>query len=256
MLKNLEVELKQKCQNGQKLLVPFITGGIQGWEETLQAFEDVGADAVEVGIPFSDAVMDGPIICEANDIALSAGTTPDNIFKKVAELKLKVPVIAMTYYNIAYRRGLANFSADLKTYSFSGGILADMPFEASSNWLEAGRQAEIATILLAAPTASDDRLERIATSSTGFVYAVGLLGVTGEQETLATSATEIAKRLKQVTDTPVLVGVGISTPEQAAKAVEVADGVIVGSVLVKKLLANKSPKKTAKLLAEFKKALN
>lgn len=240
----------------EKLLIPYITGGIKGWAETLTALQDVGADAIEVGIPFSDAVIDGPVICEANDRALALGTTPNRVLKKVSQLNLAIPTIAMTYYNIAFRAGLSEFAKSLSAHSFSGAILADMSYEVSEDWVRAGKDANISTILLAAPTASDERLQNITKVCTGFIYAIGLLGVTGERQKLAKSAIEIAKRLKQLTDIPVLVGVGISTPAQAAQACEVADGVIVGSALVRTLLEEENPSKVAKLLASFRKTLN
>lgn len=245
-------EAKNTKKLNKKLLVPFITAGIKGWEETLLAFQDEGADAVEVGIPFSDAVMDGPVICEANRRALELGITPNIILEKVSQLNLSVPIIAMTYCNIAYRVGLNQFAGSLASSGFSGAILADMNYEVSGEWIEAGKDANISTIFLAAPTASDERLKNIAEVSTGFIYAVGLLGVTGERKELASSTIEILKRLKRITEMPVLAGVGISTPKQAAEACEVADGVIVGSALVRVLLEEEKPKKVAKLLAGFR----
>lgn len=246
----------EQLADGKKILLPFITGGMPKWSETLLAIQNAGADGVELGIPFSDAIMDGPVICEANDKALADGTTPDYLLKETHKLKLEIPTIAMTYSNIAFRAGLANFAESLSQNGFSGAILADMAYEVAGDWLEAGKKANISTILLAAPTASNKRLKQITQFSTGFIYAVGLSGVTGEREKLSQSATKIAADLKKLTNLPVLVGVGISTPQQAAEACEVADGVIVGSALVRLLLEEKSPKKVEKLVAGFRKALN
>ena len=253
---NLSEHLSAKKNAGKKLLVPYITGGLEGWGETLKALQEAGADALEVGIPFSDAVMDGPVICEANDQALANGTTPKTILKEFKNLGLEVPAIAMTYYNIAFRTGLSSFAKQLKTSGIEGAILADLPYDSADDWLQASEAEGISPILLAAPTADDKRLKNIAELSRGFIYAVGLLGVTGEREHLAKTATEIAGRLKQITDTPVLIGVGISSPEQAAQACEVADGVIVGSILVRTLMESKSPDAVGSLLGEFRIAIN
>ncbi len=242
--------------SGRKLLVPFMTGGISHWSDALLAFEESGADAVELGIPFSDPVMDGPIIAAANDEALSNGTLPSTLLKKVKSLGLSIPALIMTYSNIAFRPGFKKFARSLKSAGVEGAILADMPYELATDWIAAADEADISAVLLAAPTADDERLQNIANLSKGFIYAVGLLGVTGERKSLAKSSIEIAKRLKQITNTPVLVGVGISTPAQAQQACEFADGVIVGSALVRKLMEEKDAGALGALVGDFRKALD
>ena len=242
--------------SGRNCFVPYLTAGLDGWRECLQAAAEAGADAVEVGIPFSDPVMDGPTIQQASDRSLAAGTTPDSVIAELARLSLPVPAIVMTYTNIAFHMGYDRFAGSLANAGVGGAILADLPLNEAKPWCEAADSADIATILLAAPTSSEDRCRAIAERSRGFIYAVGLLGVTGERERLADSATVVVSRLKAVTDKPVFVGVGISNPDQAAEASKVADGVVVGSVLVRKMLEGASPEDIGYLVREFRMVLD
>ena len=252
----LEASLRAARDRGRKCLVPYITGGIEGWEAAVEAAAVAGADAVEIGIPFSDPVMDGPTIQEAGDRALAAGATPGGLVSAAAGLDVDVPLVIMTYYNIAHHMGHRRFALSLATAGISGAILADLPLEESGPWIAAADEAGVETVLLAAPTASDERLDAVCTRSRGFVYAVGLLGVTGERAALATSAVVIAGRLKQITDLPVLVGVGVSTPTQAAEATTVADGVVVGSAVVRRLLEGEGPEGVGSFVAGLRRALD
>jgi tryptophan synthase alpha chain len=236
---DLEDALRARRSAGGKCLVPYLTGGLGEWASYLRAAAAAGADAIEVGVPFSDPVMDGPVIQEASERALRAGATPVTILDELAR---------------------ADVASSLVVAGVSAAILPDIPLEETGPWCEAADAAGVETVLLAAPTAPDDRLERIVARSHGFVYAVGLLGITGERDELADSATRIASRLKQVTDLPVLVGVGISTPEQAVQVCEVADGVVVGSALVRQVLESgagpESTEVVAELVGSFRRALD
>ena len=253
----LEAALRAGRASGRKLLVPYVTGGLgPDWAEAVRAVADAGADAVEVGIPFSDPVMDGPIIQEASERALAAGATPVSILDELSRVDAGIPVAVMTYYNIVFRAGLERFAHDLVQSGVSGAIVPDVPLEEVGPWASAADAAGVETVLLAAPTAPDERLPRSCARARGFVYAVGLLGVTGEREHLAGTATVIARRLKAVTDVPVLVGVGISTPDQAVDACQEADGVVVGSALVRRLLEGGGPEAAASLVADFRAALD
>jgi tryptophan synthase alpha chain len=233
-----------------------VTGGIPGWEKVVAAVVDAGADAIEIGIPFSDPVMDGPVIQAASQRALEAGATPASIVDGVPSLDVDVPLVVMTYYNLAFRAGHERFAASLAGAGIAGAILADLPLEEVGPWAEAADAAGVETVLLAAPTASDNRLRRIAERSRGFVYAVGLLGVTGERDRLAITATAIGSRLKAITDLPVLVGVGVSTPEQAAAVSRVADGVVIGSALMRRVLDGHGPDEAAEFVADVRRALD
>jgi tryptophan synthase alpha chain len=212
---SLQAALEARRSAGGKCLVPYLTGGLGDWTTLLGAAAAAGADGIEVGIPFSDPVMDGPVIQEASDRALAAGATPPGILDALSRADVGVPLAVMTYVNLVYRFGYERFARTMVSSGVSAAILPDVPLEESAEWCAAADAAGVETVMLAAPTASDERLERIVARSRGFVYAVGLMGVTGERAELAGSAAVIASRLKAVTDLPVLVGVGISTPAQA-----------------------------------------
>jgi tryptophan synthase alpha chain len=233
----LEARLRARRDAGHKLLVPYVTGGFPGWERVVEAVCAAGADAVEIGIPFSDPVIDGPTIQAASEQALAAGANPDAVVATTGKLDTGgVPLVVMTYYNTVHHAGHERFADTLRVAGVAGAIVPDLPLEEVGEWAAAADGAGIATILLAAPTGSDERLARICDRTRGFVYGVGLLGVTGEREQLARSALDIAVRLKAITDKPVLVGIGVSTPGQAAEVAQVADGVVVGSALIRRLL--------------------
>ena len=162
----------------------------------------------------------------------------------------------MTYYNLVYRMGEERFAERLLQSGVTGAILPDLPLDEASGWIKTGEEHNLSPVLLAAPTTREERLSEIAAKSKGFVYAVGLLGVTGEREELSSSASVLAGAIKRHTDTPVLVGVGISTPEQAKEVCRVADGVVVGSALVRRILENKSRKEIGEFVGGIREALD
>lgn len=253
----IEDRLRAKRDDNAKSLVVYVTGGLgDDWLDVVRAIADAGADAIEIGIPFSDPVMDGPVIQKAGEQALAAGTTPTSILAQLRGADIGVPLAVMTYYNIVFRAGLERFAASLIDSGVSGAILADLPLDEVGPWAAAADAVGVETVMLAAPTTPDDRLARICARARGFVYAVGLLGVTGERASLAQSSLVIAGRLKAVTDLPVLVGVGVSTPEQAVEACSVADGVIVGSAVVRRLLEGAGPGGAATFVGEIRAALD
>lgn len=233
---DLEAHLRARRAGGRKLFLPYVSGGLDAeWVDLVRAFADAGADAIEVGIPFSDPVMDGPTIQEASDRALARGTTPLSVLGELRGVSddIGIPLVVMTYYNLVFRAGHDRFAAELAQAGVSGAILPDLPLEEVGPWAAAADQCGVATVLLAAPTAPEERLPRICERSRGFVYAVSLLGVTGERVRLADTAVGMAQRLKAVTDRPVLVGIGISNVAQAVEACTVADGVIMASALMR-----------------------
>ncbi len=255
---SIEATLRAHRDEGRKLLVPYVTGGLgDDWAQVLPALVAAGADAIEIGIPFSDPVMDGPTIQEASAAALSGGATPLSILEDIVGLDVgSVPLIVMTYYNIAFRMGEHRFAASLAAAGVRGAILPDLPLEESKDWEREAAAAGIECILLAAPVTPDDRLAQIVERSRGFVYAVGLMGVTGERAGIAVSAATMGRRIKAVTDKPVLIGFGISTPAQAVEACSDADGVVVGSALVRRLLDGAGPEGAAGFVAEIRQALD
>jgi tryptophan synthase alpha chain len=253
----LETHLRARRDAGAKLLVPYVTGGYDAeWVDVVRAVADAGADAVEIGVPFSDPVMDGPVIQQASEQALRRGTTPQSIFQELADLDAGIPLAVMLYYNTVFHMGHERFAHELVTAGVAAAIVPDLPLEEVGPWAAAADAAGIETVMLAAPTAPDERLPRICDRARGFVYAVGLLGVTGERDALAASATVIGRRLKAVTDRPVLVGVGVGTPGQAVEAATVADGVVVGSALVRRLLEGTGPEGAGAFVGTFRAALD
>ena len=262
---NLEAHLRARREAGHKLLVPYVTGGLgSAWLEVVRAVADAGADAIEIGIPFSDPVMDGRIIQEASRRAIEIGATPANIINDLVKVDIAVPLVVMTYYNPVQHFGHDRFAVSLTTSGIDGAIIPDLPLDeltgrpggAERPWADAADEAGVETVLLAALTTPGDRLAAICERSRGFVYGVSLLGVTGERSALSDRALEMGRRLKAATDKPVLLGVGLSTPEQAVEACSVSDGVIVGSALVRRLLEGGGPEQAGALVAAFRQSLD
>ena len=236
MTETLESTLRARIDAGGKCLVPYITGGYPGWVDSLRACAANGADAIEIGLPFSDPVMDGPVIQASSQVSLDGGATPISILHEVRTLDVGVPLIVMCYYNTVFHAGHERFAHDLVAAGVSAAIIPDLPLEESADWCAAADAAGIETVMLAAPTAPDERLPRVVARARGMVYSVGLLGVTGERDSLSSTATALASRVKKVTTKPVLVGVGVSNPEQAVEASKVADGVIMGAAVVRRMM--------------------
>lgn len=253
----VESSLRARRDAGRKLLIPYVTGGLGSrWLDVLRVMVAEGADAVELGIPFSDPVMDGPTIQEASQRALQLGATPVGILEDVKEVDVNVPLIAMTYYNIVFRGGHERFAHSLAEAGVRGAIVPDVPLEELHDWERAASSEGVETVLLAAPISPDDRLAQICSRSRGFVYGVNLMGVTGERTTLADSAAVLAKRLKAITDKPVVMGFGVSTPEQAVQAAASADGVVVASALMRIVLDGGGPDQVAELVGRMRAALD
>ncbi len=253
----LESALRASRDRGRKLLLPYVTGGLDDrWTDVLRAVADAGADAVEVGIPFSDPAMDGPTIEEASVRALARGTTPAGILGDLAGVDAGVPLVAMTYYNLVFRAGELRFARSLAEAGVAGVIVPDLPLEESASWEREAAAAGVDAVLLAAPVTPDDRLRQVAERSRGFVYAVSVMGITGARDRLAGSAAVLARRLKAVTDRPVVIGFGISTPEQAVEACQEADGVVVASALIRRLLDGGGPDEAAAFVRSLREALD
>ena len=234
---DLESALRSRLDAGGRAFVPYVTGGLASVDaELLRGLEEAGADAIEVGIPFSDPVMDGPVIQEASRRALEDGATPSSVLGTVKQAELGIPVAVMTYANPVWHAGHAAFLEVCVDAGVSGVIVPDLPVDEAGDWTSACKRASVAPVFLAAPGTSDDRLRAIAETSRGFVYCVATYGVTGERERLAETAAELVSRLRSLTERPLLVGVGIAEPSHAAEACAFADGVVVGSALVRPLL--------------------
>ena len=252
---HLDTHLRAQRSAGRKLLVPYVTGGLLTWKEAIRVAAACGADAIEVGIPFSDPVMDGPVIQEASLRALKDGATPFGIIQEISTLDIGIPIAVMLYYNTVFRAGHERFATSLVKNGVSAAIVPDLPLEEAGEWCRDADAAGVETIMLAAPTAPDSRLPLVVERARGFVYAVGLLGITGERDSLASTATVLAGRLKNITDKPVLIGVGVSNAEQAYEACKVADGVIQGASVVRRLMES-GPDAVGEYITEVRAAID
>ena len=225
-----------------KAFIPFITCGDPDLETTaklVRAAAENGADLIELGIPFSDPTAEGPVIQEANERALRAGTTTDKVFGLVRDLRrdVTVPMVFMTYANVVFSYGTERFLDACVDVGIQGLILPDIPFEEKSEFDPACKARGLALVSLIAPT-SEDRIGRIAREAEGFVYCVSSLGVTGVRAEITTDIAAMVRLVKREQDIPCAVGFGISTPEQAKKMAAQADGVIVGSAIMKLIAAH------------------
>jgi tryptophan synthase alpha chain len=253
----VEPALRAARDRGRKLLVTYMTGGLgENWDEYVQVMVEAGADAIEIGLPFSDPVMDGPTIQAASLRALQLGTNPIAVLETLTAREIPVPLVAMTYYNLVGRAGHHRFAQMLADAGVLGAIVPDLPLEESGAWESVAATAGLATILLAAPITPPDRLIRICERSHGFVYGVNLMGVTGERDSVARTSSLLASRLKAVTDKPVVMGFGISTPAQAVEAARESDGAVVASALMRAVLDGASPDHVGSMVAGFRKALD
>lgn len=241
----------------RRLLMPYVTAGIRAdWLELVDAVIDAGADAVEIGIPFSDPAIDGATIQEASVVALNAGMTPAKCLSELRQREFGVPLIAMTHYNLVYRYGHERFAADLAAAGGWGTILPDLPFEHAEEWIASADEVGIENVLLASPVTTDDRLRMVAENTRGFVYVVSTMGTTGGRDSVDDAATVLARRVKALTTTPAIVGFGISNAETAVTAAEASDGVIVASALMRRVLDGADVETAARLVSEIRAGLD
>ena len=228
-----------KAFEGGKAFIPFVTCGDPDLETTAKIVREMaanGADLIELGIPFSDPTAEGPVIQGANIRALSGGVTTDKIFDFVRELRkdVSVPLVFMTYANVVFSYGAERFIGTCRQIGIDGLILPDLPYEEKDEFLPVCRQYGVDLISLIAPT-SADRAAMIAKDADGFIYIVSSLGVTGERAQITTDISKLVSVIRENTSIPCAVGFGISTPEQAKSMSQYADGVIVGSAIVRKI---------------------
>ncbi|MBN8207980.1 tryptophan synthase subunit alpha [Bacillus sp. NTK071] len=225
------------------LFIPFIVAGDPTEEATIKLalmLQEEGANAIELGIPYSDPLADGPVIQRASIRALEHGMSLEkamDIVPKMRERGLEIPVIVFTYYNLLLQLGEERFFALVRENNIDGLLVPDLPFEESEEWRESCKMNDTALISLVAPTTSDKRLTAIANEASGFLYCVSSLGVTGTRTDFHSSVFEFIDRVKSRSPIPVAVGFGVSAPEQVAKLKEYCDGVIVGSAIVRQIEA-------------------
>lgn len=241
---------------GRKLLVPYLVAGLPDRASFPRALEAVArsADVVEIGLPYSDPLMDGPVIAAAAARAISSGIGPVEALEVAAPAQ-SGPRVAMTYYNPIHRLGESEFCKLAARAGFSGLIVPDLPFEEAGGLIETAGHEGLAWIPLVSPTSTPQRVERIVTHASGFVYAVSTLGVTGTRGELSERAAQVASACRAATDLPVLVGIGVSTPEQAVEASTHADGVVIGSAVVSRIM-EQGIEEAERFLAEIRAALD
>lgn len=225
--------------------IPFITGGFPNTDTfigLLRSLDTSGADIIEVGIPFSDPLADGPIIQHSSKLALDEGVTPQSILDTLRKIKheIRAPLVVMSYWNPIMRRGPEEFAAALMEAGVSGAIVPDLSPEESGKWRMHAKKNGIDTIFMVAPTTPADRIRKIASFSRGFLYLVSMTGVTGSSLDINSRLELLIANVKGMTSLPVSVGFGVSTPSQASELAKYADGVIVGSALVKRCIESKS----------------
>jgi tryptophan synthase alpha chain len=222
---------------GRAALMPYLMGGFPDLDASRrigEACADAGADLVELGVPFSDPLADGPVIHAAGTAALAAGATTAGVLSVGRALSHRLPVVLMCYVNQVLARGAERFADELAAHGIAGLIVPDLPLEESGAVREACDAAGVALVPLVAPTTPEERLREIGARARGFLYAVSVTGTTGERDTLSDQFAGVVQRAKAHTELPVALGFGIATPEQAAQAADAgADGVIVGSRLVR-----------------------
>ncbi len=225
----------------KKAIVTYITAGIDGWIDAVHCVIENGADVVEIGLPFSDPVMDGPVISRASSIALSNGAKTLDLLAQIEDESFAKPIAVMTYANVLYSHGFEEILTPLTSAGVSGLIIPDLTFEASESFREILRGTDISLVQLIASTTSDLRRDGIIENSEGFLYCVAIKGITGQDVELTHKYTEFIPPIKAKSSLPVYCGVGIRTPDDAKKLASLSDGVIIGTTLVEKLLNDKKP---------------
>ncbi len=233
-------KFSERRSKGGRAFIPYITAGYPRPEDTVRFYsilEEAGADIIELGVPFTDPLADGPVIQSASEVALKNGMTLRKVLGLVEVIRKgsSTPLVLMTYYNPVFKYGEEAFLRDAVNAGVSGLIIPDLPPDESTTLRALAKKAGLALIFLAAPTSTEERLRLIARASTGFIYYVSITGITGARLILDGSQKAVIDRLRSYSDKPVATGFGVSTPEEAAQVAEFSDGVIVGSAIVKRL---------------------
>ena len=243
---------------GGKAFIPYIMAGDPSLERTkdiVLLFEESGADIVELGVPFTDPLADGPVIQRASERALLGGITLKKVIAFVKDIRqsTQIPLILMTYYNPVFKYGEEMFVKDAKDAGVDGVIIPDLPPDEAGNLIRSSRKVSLDTIFLLAPTSTTDRIEKVAKASKGFIYYVPMTGITGSKLLLDGSLELLISEIRKYTDKPVAVGFGVSTPEEASSVAKVSDGVIIGSAIVKRL--HESPDDLRRYLISLREAI-
>lgn len=257
-MNRVEKVFRELRKHNKKAFIPYIMAGdpdLKKTGETVLLFEKCGADIVELGVPFTDPLADGPTIQRAAERALQAGVTLREVIGLVRELRkdTRIPLVLMTYYNPVFKYGVEVFVRDAVDAGVDGLIIPDLPPDEAGDMMRFTSPNALATIFLLAPTSTRERIKKIAKASSGFIYYVSITGITGAKLTLDASLRESIQSVRGITKKPVAVGFGIATAEDARKVAEFADGVIVGSAIVKKL--HESPGSIGEFISELRRAI-
>lgn len=247
-MRHLSAEVIDRAKGeGRAALIAYIPVGFPSFEGSIDAVRALvgsGVDAIEFGIPYTDPVMDGPVIQEAADLALSQGTRPADVMRAIDALRdLDAALLVMSYYNPILKYGPDAFARDLAAAGGAGVITPDLTPDSGGDWIDASHKYDVERIFLAAPSSPEERLRLVTESSTGFVYAASTMGVTGLRSSVGDAAKTLVERTRAVGAERVCVGLGVSNGQQAAEVGAYADGVIVGSAFVRRLLEAQTPSK-------------
>ncbi len=251
-------KLQAAFQKGRVALVPYIAAGyptLEGAYEVGEAYVEAGADVIEIGVPFSDPLADGPTIQNTTTCALKNGANLEYCLKLASHFADRVPVVLLVYYNVVFARGVKSFLDDAAGAGVSGLVIPDLPVGEALEFREMAAERGVAVCPLAAPTTTDERLDRIAEAASGFLYCVSVAGVTGARKGLPPGAVTLLRRAREKVSVPVALGFGIGSAEAAAEAAAEADGVIIGSKLMQ-LVAEGGPESAASFLREVRGSLD
>jgi len=240
VLTRISKKFKRLKQQGKKAFIPYTMVGDPSLERTRDVvllFEECGADIVELGVPFSDPLADGPTIQRASERALKNGVTLRKVLSFVKDLRqtTEIPLVLMTYFNPVFKYGIEDFIKGAGGFGVDGVIIPDLPPDEAGAFIRLSRKSALDTIFLLAPTSTEDRIVKVTKASSGFIYYVSITGITGANLLLDGSMDLLISNIKKYTDKPIAVGFGVSTPEEASAIARISDGVIVGSAIVKGL---------------------
>ncbi len=246
-MSKIALAFRQLKKTGKKALIPYIMSGDPTLNDTrrfVSELQESGADIIELGVPFTDPLADGPAIQRASERALAQGVTLRKVLALVREIRqdTEIPLILMTYYNPVFKYGIEAFVRDAATIGVDGIIIPDLIPDEAGDFISSARKYRLDTIFLLAPTSTEERIKKVAKASTGFIYYVSLTGITGSQLFIDNPMKENLSLIKKICRAPVAVGFGISGPNEASAVAELADGVIVGSAIVRLIAEGKDIK--------------
>nr|WP_269781566.1 tryptophan synthase subunit alpha [Nocardia bovistercoris] len=247
--------MREVRDGGRRCLIGYVMGGVRAdWTDLMRAMVDGGADVIEIGVPFSDPMLDGPVIQRACRSALGRGVSLERILDDLPEVA--APVVAMTYTNQLVSRGFSTYMRALSRSGVCGSLVADLPFAESAEYLSVARDSDVAPVLMVAPSTPLEAAVQIAGASEGFVYSMSAMAPTGSEGAGGDAGRQAAQRLRSRVDVPVVVGFGIDSPERAARAVRHSDGVVVASALMQRVLDGASAATIAGTVAEFRRRID